>query len=277
MYFVVFLCLNKRSGGSMLLSVAFLGLKSLFLTKKYLYLHSMSRNERIPQHVAIIMDGNGRWAEIRGKERSEGHIYGVETVRTSIRASVRWGVKYLTLYAFSSENWGRPQGEVDGLMELFCKCIEIETPELVKQGVRVEMIGDRCQFSQKVQSSLSKIENDTVHGDKLTLVLALNYSAREEIVRATRLIADRVSRGELKSEDVDATVVSQSLYTKSHPDPDFIIRTSGESRLSNFLLWQASYAELYFPETLWPDFNELEFDKAMEEYARRNRRFGLVN
>ena len=163
----------------------------------------MSDQKRIPQHVAIIMDGNGRWAELRGKERYEGHAAGVEPVRASLRAAARWGVKYLTLYAFSTENWGRPAEEVDSLMELFCKSVVNETPELIRQGVEVRMIGDRSRFSEKV-------------------------------------------------------------------------RTSGEQRLSNFLLWQASYAELWFPEVLWPDFTEEEFDRAMEEYARRDRRFGLV-
>ena len=220
----------------------------------------MSEQNRIPQHVAIIMDGNGRWAELRGKERYEGHVAGVEPVRASLRAAARWGVKYLTLYAFSTENWGRPAQEVDALMELFCKSVVNETPELIRQGVEIRMIGDRTRFSEKVQRYLCEAEQRTAGGKTLTLILALNYSSRSEITRAVQRIAARVAAGELAPEEI----------------PDLVVRTSGECRLSNFLLWQASYAELYFPEVLWPDFTEEEFDRAMEEYARRDRRFGLV-
>ena len=236
----------------------------------------MSEQKRIPQHVAIIMDGNGRWAELRGKERYEGHAAGIEPVRASLRAAVRNGVKYLTLYAFSTENWGRPQKEVDALMELFCQSVVSETPELVRQGVRVRMIGERSRFSEKVRSYLDQAEEQTAGGDRLTLILALNYSSRSEITRAVRSLAARAAAGEIDPAAIDERTVSQSLDTADYPDPDLIVRTSGECRLSNFLLWQASYAELYFPEVLWPDFNEEEFDRAIAEYARRDRRFGLV-
>ena len=236
----------------------------------------MSEQKRIPQHVAIIMDGNGRWAELRGKERYEGHAAGIEPVRASLRAAVRNGVKYLTLYAFSTENWGRPQKEVDALMELFCQSVISETPELVRQGVRVRMIGERSRFSEKVRSYLAQAEEQTAGGDRLTLILALNYSSRSEITRAVRSLAARAAAGEIDPAAIDERTVSQSLDTADYPDPDLIVRTSGECRLSNFLLWQASYAELYFPEVLWPDFNEEEFDRAIAEYARRDRRFGLV-
>ena len=236
----------------------------------------MSEQKRIPQHVAIIMDGNGRWAELRGKERYEGHAAGIEPVRASLRAAVRNGVKYLTLYAFSTENWGRPQKEVDALMELFCQSVISETPELVRQGVRVRMIGERSRFSEKVRSYLARVEEQTAGGDRLTLILALNYSSRSEITRAVRRIAARAAAGEIDPAAIDERTVSQTLDTADYPDPDLIVRTSGECRLSNFLLWQASYAELYFPEVLWPDFNEEEFDRAIAEYARRDRRFGLV-
>ena len=236
----------------------------------------MSEQKRIPQHVAIIMDGNGRWAELRGKERYEGHAAGIEPVRASLRAAVRNGVKYLTLYAFSTENWGRPQKEVDALMELFCQSVVSETPELVRQGVRVRMIGERSRFSEKVRSYLAQAEEQTAGGDRLTLILALNYSSRSEITRAVRKIAARAAAGEIDPAAIDERTVSQTLDTAEYPDPDLIVRTSGECRLSNFLLWQASYAELYFPEVLWPDFNEEEFDRAIAEYARRDRRFGLV-
>lgn len=236
----------------------------------------MSEQNRIPQHVAIIMDGNGRWAEMRGKQRYEGHAAGVEPVRASLRAAARWGVKYLTLYAFSTENWGRPEGEVDALMELFCKSVASETPELIRQGVEVRMIGDRTRFSPKVQRYLAEAEERTAGGKTLTLILALNYSSRSEITRAVRRIAERVATGELTPDGIGEGTIGAALDTAPYPDPDMVVRTSGECRLSNFLLWQASYAELYFPEVLWPDFTEEEFDRAMEEYARRERRFGLV-
>lgn len=236
----------------------------------------MSDCKRIPQHVAIIMDGNGRWAEMRGKERYEGHAAGVESVRVSLRAAARHGVKYLTIYAFSTENWGRPEKEVEALMELFCRSVACETPELIRQGIRVRMIGDRNRFSQKVRDSLAEIECQTAGGETLTLILALNYSSRDEIVRAVRKIADRVAAGQIAPEQIGEKTLNESLDTAEYPDPDLVIRTSGECRLSNFLLWQASYAELYFPQVLWPDFTEEEFDRALEEYARRERRFGLV-
>ncbi len=232
--------------------------------------------KKIPTHVAIIMDGNGRWATQQGKERYEGHIEGVASVRACIKAARRNGVRYLTLYAFSTENWGRPQEEVDALMQLFCRSVTNETPELVKEGVRVRFIGRRDRFSEEVRERLLHIEQSTAVGDKLTLVLAFDYSSRDEIMRATRELAERVAKGELQSGDITEQSISESLYTADMPDPDFIIRTSGECRLSNFLLWQASYAEMYFPQTLWPDFREEEFDKALEVYAERDRRYGVL-
>ncbi|MBR4849447.1 MAG: di-trans,poly-cis-decaprenylcistransferase [Alistipes sp.] len=236
----------------------------------------MGKVENIPTHIAIIMDGNGRWAQLQGKERYEGHIEGVASVKACIKAARRNGVRYLTLYAFSTENWGRPQEEVDALMLLFCKSVTNETPELVKEGVRVRFIGRRDRFSEEVRERLMHIEDSTIAGQELTLVLAFDYSSREELTRAVREIAKRVESGSLRSEDVSEQSIIENLYTADIPDPDFIIRTSGECRLSNFLLWQASYAEMYFPETLWPDFREEAFDKAMVEYAQRNRRYGVL-
>ena len=236
----------------------------------------MSEKRIIPKHVAIIMDGNGRWAKQRGKERYEGHLMGVESVRAVTRAAVRNGVEWLTLYAFSTENWGRPQAEVDAIMELFCRAVVNEGEELAKQGVRVLVMGERTRFSQTVLEMIERIESLTASGDRLTIVLAFNYSSRREIVLAAQSLAERVASGELKAEDITEESFAQSLMTSNIPDPDFIIRTSGECRLSNFLLWQASYSEFYFPEVLWPDFNEEEFDKAMEEFAHRERRYGLV-
>ena len=236
----------------------------------------MSKQQAIPQHVAIIMDGNGRWAKQHGKQRYEGHIAGVESVRRVLRAAKVGGVKYLTLYAFSTENWGRPAAEVEGIMELFCKSVVGETPELVKQGVKVQIIGERQRFSERVVELIDQIESNTAQGKELTLVLAFNYSSRREIMLAMQQIARRVAEGELKAEDISEQTIAQSLMTETIPDPDLIIRTSGECRLSNFLLWQASYAEFYFPEVLWPDFDEEEFAKALEVYAQRERRYGLV-
>ena len=237
---------------------------------------NMSKQQAIPQHVAIIMDGNGRWAKQHGKQRYEGHIAGVESVRRVLRAAKVGGVKYLTLYAFSTENWGRPAAEVEGIMELFCKSVVGETPELVKQGVKVQIIGERRGFSERVVELIDQIESNTAQGKELTLVLAFNYSSRREIMLAMQQIARRVAEGELKAEDISEQTIAQSLMTETIPDPDLIIRTSGECRLSNFLLWQASYAEFYFPEVLWPDFDEEEFAKALEVYAQRERRYGLV-
>ena len=236
----------------------------------------MSDKMNIPQHIAIIMDGNGRWARQRGKERSEGHIAGMNSLRETVRNAAEAGVKYLTVYAFSTENWGRPQAEVDALMELICKGVEMESEELAKVGIRVKTIGDRSRFSDKVKASLEKIEQMTQAGENMTFVLALNYSSRSEMTTAVQNIAKRVAAGEIKAEEIDEKMISESLYTSFMPDPDLIIRTSGECRLSNFLMWQASYSEFYFPEVLWPDFTEEEFERAIESYANRDRRFGLV-
>ena len=236
----------------------------------------MSNKHHIPEHVAIIMDGNGRWAKQHGKERYEGHIAGVESVRRAVKAAAKNGVKWLTLYAFSTENWGRPTAEVNAIMELFCKSVVGETPELIEQGVRVKIIGEKTHFSESVLKMIDQIEESTAEGKTLTLVLAFNYSSRREIMLATQAISERVAKGELRSEDINEEVIAEHLMTHSMPDPDLIVRTSGECRLSNFLLWQASYAEFYFPEVLWPDFDEEEFKKALDVYASRERRYGLV-
>ena len=236
----------------------------------------MSEKRVIPKHVAIIMDGNGRWAKQRGKERFEGHLMGVESVRAVVRAAVRNGVEWLTLYAFSTENWGRPQQEVDAIMELFCRTVMNEGEELARQGVRVRILGERARFSESVLQMIERIESVTASADRLTLMLAFNYSSRREMVLAAQALAERVARGEIKAEDISEESFSNALMTAGTPDPDLIIRTSGECRLSNFLLWQASYAEFYFPEVLWPDFNEEEFDRALEAFAGRERRYGLV-
>ena len=236
----------------------------------------MNTTKKIPQHVAIIMDGNGRWAKQRGKERYEGHLAGVDSVRSVVAAAARNGVKWLTLYAFSTENWGRPIQEVEAIMELFCRTVMGQGEELARQGVRVRIIGERTNFSANVIEMIERIESVTAEGNRLTLVLAFNYSSRREIMLATRALAERVARREMRAEDINEQSIAQALMTAEIPDPDFIIRTSGECRLSNFLLWQASYAEFYFPEVLWPDFGEEAFEKALEVYAERERRYGLV-
>ncbi|MBQ7341790.1 MAG: di-trans,poly-cis-decaprenylcistransferase [Alistipes sp.] len=236
----------------------------------------MSTKKSLPKHVAIIMDGNGRWAKLRGKERYEGHIQGVESVRRAVRAAADTGVEFLTLYAFSTENWGRPAEEVEALMTLFCSCVINETPELIEQGVKVTIIGRRSRFSQEVNERLDEIERRTAEGKVLNLILALDYSSRTEITEAVRGIAVKVAEGSLLPEQISEQLIDQNLYTAGIPDPDLVIRTSGECRLSNFLLWQASYAEFYFPQTLWPDFTEQDFRDALEVYASRDRRYGIV-
>lgn len=234
------------------------------------------KNIKIPRHVAIIMDGNGRWAQQRGLERPEGHIAGVESVRRVLKAAVMEGVKYLTLYTFSTENWGRPKEEVEAIMELFCKSVVAETPELKAQGVKARIMGDRSALSEKVNHYIDKIESETAEGERITLIFALNYSSRHEITETFKAMAQRVERGELKAEDITADTISQSLYSRDYPDPDLVIRTGGEYRLSNFLMWQSAYSELYFSPTLWPDFDKDSLHEAIEAYSGRQRRFGLV-
>ncbi len=236
----------------------------------------MNQEMKIPQHIAIIMDGNGRWAKQRGKDRSEGHFAGMMALRATVKAAAEMGVKYLTVYAFSTENWGRPQAEVDALMELVCTGVEMNTPELCQEGVRVEIIGDRRRFSEKVNAALDRITSKTAQGERMTLVLALNYSSRSELTFAVQQLAQKVADGELQPSDIDEKAIAKSLYTASMPDPDLIIRTSGECRLSNFMMWQASYSEFYFTDVLWPDFGAEALEEAIKAYNGRDRRYGLV-
>lgn len=236
----------------------------------------MNEPNHIPLHVAAIMDGNGRWARMRRKERYEGHIAGMDALRETVKNAADYGVKYLTVYAFSTENWGRPQQEVDALMDLMCKGVEMETPQLKEQGVRVLIIGDRTRFSDEVRAALDRIEEQTARGERMTLALALNYSSRSELTAAVRILVRRAAAGEIAAAEITEKSISETLFTASMPDPDLVIRTGGECRLSNFMLWQASYSELYFTDTLWPDFGREEFLKAMKAYAERDRRYGLV-
>ena len=230
----------------------------------------------LPQHVAIIMDGNGRWAKQRSLPRVEGHRQGAESARTIIRTSGELGIKYLTLYAFSAENWNRPKDEVDALMKYLIHYLKTETPELNKNNVRLEVIGQIYRLPENVQEYLKKSIQTLSKNSGLTLVMALSYGSRIEIVDAVRGIAEKVKRGKLDPADINEQIFAQHLYTRNIPDPDLLIRTSGEMRVSNFLLWQISYAELVITPTLWPDFRKPQFFAALEEYARRNRRFGGV-
>ena len=236
----------------------------------------MNQNSIIPQHIAIIMDGNGRWAKLRGKERSEGHFAGMMALKQTVIAAAQKGVKWLTVYAFSTENWGRPQAEVEALMDLVCKGVEMNAAELSENGIRVQVIGERSRFSTSVREAIERIESITAKGENMTLVLALNYSSRSELTYAVQQIAARVKAGEMEADAITEQTISQALYTAAMPDPDLIIRTSGEYRLSNFLMWQASYSEFYFTDTLWPDFGEEELTKAIEAFNARDRRYGLV-
>jgi len=228
----------------------------------------------LPNHVAIIMDGNGRWAKERNLPRIEGHRNGAESVRAVVRAAGEIGIKYLTLYAFSVENWSRPKEEVDTLMKYLDRYLRNEIGELQKNNVRLEVIGQIYRLPEFVQVQLRKTMAALSNNKGLTLVLALSYGGRTEIVEAVRSIATEVKRCKLDAAEIDEQVVAQHLYTKNLPDPDLLIRTSGEMRISNFLLWQISYTELVVTNTLWPDFRKAQFYAALEEYNRRHRRFG---
>lgn len=232
--------------------------------------------QQLPQHVAIIMDGNGRWAKERGLERAIGHQHGVISVQKVTEAATRIGIKYLTLYTFSTENWNRPQTEIDALMHLLVSSIEKETPTLHKNNIRLQTIGDTSRMPNEVKQRLDNCIEYTSKNTGLTLVLALSYSSQWEITEMVKQIAYQVKKGVLSIEDITDKTVSQHLTTKDLPDPDLLIRTSGEVRISNFLLWQLAYTELYFTETRWPDFHEEEFYKAIYEFQQRERRFGKV-
>jgi len=228
-----------------------------------------------PSHVAIIMDGNGRWAKKRGVPRSVGHKRGAEAVREAIEGAIESGVNYLTLYAFSAENWNRPADEVTDLMGLLKLYLSKEVKSLNKEGIRLCVIGDRSRLSDDILKMINKAEKLTADNCRLTLVIALSYGAREEILHAARLLAQAAKDGTINPEKISETDFSEALYTHNIPDPDLIIRTSGEQRLSNFLLWQCAYTEFLFVDTLWPDFNKREFAAAVEAYCLRDRRYGV--
>jgi undecaprenyl diphosphate synthase len=228
----------------------------------------------VPAHVAIIMDGNGRWASARGLPRVAGHQAGSQAVRRTIEAAISHGVQWLTLYAFSSENWRRPAGEVRDLTGLLRRYLRSEIAELTAQGVRIRIIGDRCRFDADLQADFAKAERDTAANGRLHLTIALSYGARAEIVAAAQRAAEAVRKGLLEPGKISEQMFAEFLSTADIPDPDLILRTSGEQRMSNFLLWQSAYAELLFVDVLWPDFAQPHFADALAEYARRERRFG---
>lgn len=230
--------------------------------------------EHLPVHVAVIMDGNGRWAKERGQDRIFGHQHGVVSVRECTEAAAELGVKYLTMYAFSTENWNRPKEEVDLLMELLIDTIEKETPTLNKNNIRLMAIGDLDRLPAGARIKLDRCMQNTSGNTRMNLVLALSYSSRWEITNAAKLIAGKVKNGDLNIDDITDDTISQHLTTNLIPDPDLMIRTSGEVRISNFLLWQSAYTEFYFTETHWPDFRKENFYQALVEYQKRERRFG---
>ena len=227
-------------------------------------------SKRIPKHVAIIMDGNGRWAKERGEERVFGHINGINPVRSSVEAALRTGVRYLTLYAFSTENWSRPEEEVNALMDLLVSTLVKEVQDLESKGVRLRAIGDLSTLPEACQDQINKSIDSTQHLDTLDLVLALSYSSKWELVEATK----KLMKSGVNPDDLEASHIEEHLATSGIPDPELMIRTSGERRISNFLLWQLAYAEFHFTPVLWPDFGQENFYDAVRDYQNRNRRFG---
>ncbi len=235
-----------------------------------------SSTKRSPEHVAIIMDGNGRWAQARGKPRLFGHHAGARRVREIVESCPDLGVKYLTIFAFSTENWKRTQSEVSGLMKLFKRYLMSETRELVENGVRVRFIGDRMKLDEALVALMDDLELLTCDNDRVHLTVALNYGGRDEVTRAAQRLCRDVASGKVDPQDVDAEVLARHLDTYVLPDPDLVIRTSGEARISNFLLWQSAYSEYEFIDTLWPDFTSDEFARVVNRYSTRERRFGAV-
>ncbi|RDD62132.1 isoprenyl transferase [Ferruginivarius sediminum] len=230
----------------------------------------------IPAHVAIIMDGNGRWARERGLPRTAGHRQGAEAVRRTVRAAAEMGIRYLTVFGFSAENWKRPLSEVDDLMWLLKRYLQSEIAELHRNNVRMRVIGERSRLAPDIVRLIEDAEATTAENDRLTFTIALNYGGRQEIVEASRRLAENVAAGRLAPKDIDATVFAQHLSAPDIPDPDLLIRTSGEKRISNFLLWQCSYSELVFIDRLWPDFSGEDLADAVREYQRRERRYGAA-
>ena len=235
---------------------------------------ALSIEENSLKHIAIIMDGNGRWAKKRGLPRTFGHRKGAEVVKEICKAAEKAGIKYLTLYAFSTENWNRTEDEVNSLMELLRQYLKSDLKELQEHGVCIRFIGERQMLAADIVESMAKLEEQTASNDKMTLCIALSYGSRQEIIHAAQRIAELAKRGDIKTEDIDEKLFSDMLYTRDIPDPDILIRTSGEQRLSNYLLWQMAYTEFFFIDTLWPDFNEKLLLEIIDSYKSRERRYG---
>ncbi|MBD2465008.1 isoprenyl transferase [Oscillatoria sp. FACHB-1407] len=232
--------------------------------------------ERLPRHVAVIMDGNGRWAKRQGLPRIMGHRRGVDTLKDMLRCCKDWGIKALTAYAFSTENWGRPLEEVDFLMTLFERVLRQELREMMAEDVRIRFVGNLSALPPSLRAEIERSMIETQHNQGIEFSVATNYGGRQEIVQACRAIATQVQQGLIQPEDIDESLFEQHLYTRGVCDPDLLIRTSGEMRISNFLLWQMAYAEIYITDTMWPDFDRAEFHRALCAYQQRDRRFGRV-
>ncbi|MGD2067886.1 MAG: isoprenyl transferase [Gemmatimonadota bacterium] len=240
-------------------------------------LQQIRLNGAVPRHVAVIMDGNGRWARQRGLPRHLGHREGMKAVRETIEGAVEAGIEILTLFAFSTENWQRPSREINALMSLLKLYAEREQADLVRQGVEVRVLGELDRLDDSTRSAVERIARGTKGGDRLRLNLMISYSGREELVRAVRILSEQVRTGEIEPGDIDEEAVQDALFTRDVPDPDLLIRTSGEFRVSNFLLWQLAYTELYISPVLWPDFDREDLFEAVLDYQRRERRFGRVS
>jgi undecaprenyl diphosphate synthase len=235
------------------------------------------RADRLPRHVAVIMDGNGRWAKRRGMPRIMGHRRGVDTLKDLLRCCRDWGVEALTAYAFSTENWGRPAEEVEFLMLLFERVLRRELKEMMEENIRIRFVGNLAVLPASLQTEINKAVVATQHNQGIQFTIATNYGGRQEIVNACKTIAEKIQSGQLQPEDIDESLFERHLYTSGLCDPDLLIRTSGEMRVSNFLLWQVAYSEIYVTETFWPDFDRTEFHRALSAYQQRERRFGKVS
>lgn len=238
--------------------------------------HTEIDMNNLPCHIGVIMDGNGRWAKKRGLPRSAGHQAGADTLKKIVTECNKMGIKYITVYAFSTENWKRPKEEVDFLMNLLLNYLRDAERTLAGENVVIRAIGSRAELSEEIQEQIIKTENFTKNNTGIIMNIAVNYGGREELVTATKELCRKVASGEMSLEDIDQEAISENIYTKGQPDPDLIIRTSNEQRLSNFMIWQATYSEFYFTETLWPDFSVNDLKKAIIEYQNRNRRYGGV-
>ncbi len=237
----------------------------------------MENTSKIPEHVAIILDGNGRWAKAKGMPRNYGHMQGAKAVEDILVVARDMGIKYLTVYAFSTENWNRPETEVSALMTILRQYLKSSIKKSMKNNVRCQVIGERSRLSEDIRGAIEELETATAGNTGLTFTIAINYGSRDEIVRSVRKIADRCKSGELAPEDITEELINENLDTANLPDPDLLIRTCGEQRLSNFLLWQCAYTEFYYTDIAWPDFDKNELQKAVDAYGNRNRKFGGLN